>query len=322
MKTIFISGCLGTVGIFTTNALLNKGYTIIGVDDCSTNPYERKKEIIESPNFYFYNTHFRNEEEMNIFSKYKIDSILHLASKTMASESFKDPEKYCNVNIGYTARLLKLAYQHNVKRFVFESSSAIYGNNDNIPNIETDIPNPTSIYGITKYASEMLINRYHTQYGLETINLRCYNIFAPIKYYNLNSTIPLFALKMLNNEPITLHNMGKPKRQFVHIDNIVHANILALETTNIKCFGEAFNISVLEEAMSLESLVKLLYDELNVEEQYTLSDYVSMGDIAIVSGSIDKAKNILGYTVQKETTQGIKEYITWLKASCKIGGNI
>ncbi len=159
----------------------------------------------------------------------------------------------------------------------------------------------------------MLINSYHKQYGLNTINLRCYNIFSPIKYYNINSLIPMFALKILNEQPITLHNMGKPKRQFVHVDNVVHANILALETQNTECFGEAFNISVREEPISLETLVKLLYIKLDKKEQYIVSNYISTGDVELIHGSINKAKLMLGYTVQKEMTQGIKEYTAWLK---------
>lgn len=311
MKTIFVSGCLGTVAIFTINELLRKGYTVIGVDDCSCNPYERRTEIIESTNFHMYDSKFYNEE--NLFEKYSIDAILHLASKTVASESFKDPETYCNVNIGYTARLLKFAQTYNVKRFVFESSSAVYGNDTMPPNMERDKLDPCSIYGITKYASEMLINNYYKQYGLETINLRCYNIFAPIHYYNINSIIPMFALKILNNERITLHNMGRPKRQFVHIDNIVHANVLALETTNEECYGQSFNISTSDVPMSLLDLVKMLYRELHIDENYILSEYISDGDILLNWGHIRKATDILGYRVQKNMYDGIMDYLHWFK---------
>lgn len=311
MKTIFVSGCLGTVAIFTINELLNKGYTVIGVDDCSCNPYERVDEIIQSKNFHMYDTKFYNEE--NLFEKYSIDAILHLASKTVASESFKDPETYCNVNIGYTARLLKFAQTYNVKRFVFESSSAVYGNDNMPPNMERDKLDPCSIYGITKYASEMLINNYYKQYELETINLRCYNIFAPIHYHNVNSIIPMFALKILNNERITLHNMGRPKRQFVHIDNIVHANVLALETTNEDCYGQSFNISTTDVPMSLLDLVKMLYRELNMEENYILSEYVSDGDILLNWGHIRQATDVLGYRVQKNMYDGIMDYLHWFK---------
>ena len=311
MKTVFVSGCVGTVAIFTINELLKKGYTVIGVDDCSCNPYERRDEIIQSTNFHMYDSKFYNEEQL--FQQYKIDAILHLASKTVASESFKDPETYCNVNIGYTAKLLKLAQQYDVKRFVFESSSAVYGNDNVPPNKESDKIDPNSIYGITKYASEMLVNNYHKQYGLETINLRCYNIFAPIHYHNLNSIIPTFALKILHNEKITLHNMGRPKRQFVHIDNIVHANVLALETTNEDCYGQSFNISTTDVPMSLLDLVKMLYRELNMEENYILSEYVSDGDILLNWGHIRQATDVLGYRVQKNMYDGIMDYLHWFK---------
>lgn len=311
MKTIYVTGCLSTVGIFTINKLLELGYYVIGSDNYSINPRERRDEIIPSNAFRLYDSNFYSEEIL--FKQYNIDAILHLASKTVAADSFEDPASYCNTNITYTAKLLKNAVAFNIPRFVFASSSAVYGNSYNLVVDEITTTLPTSIYGITKYASEQLIKCFHRQYGLETISLRYYNIFAPIHYYSVNAIVPLFANKIWNNIPITLFNEGQQRRQFVHIDNIVEANILALETNNTNCFGDAFNITVDESPILLEDLVIKLYDGFLKPYNYTLSSEVTAGDIKVCWGGISKAKHLLGYSVVKNIEDGLNDYITWYK---------
>lgn len=311
MPTVYVSGCLSTVGIFTINALLDRGYTVIGGDNFSINPCIRQDEIKTTRNFMLHDTNFYTEEK--IFRKYDINAILHLAGRTVASESYKNPEIYCSTNIEYTASILQAAITFGIPRFVFASSSAVYGDIYSTMVDEVTIPMPNSIYGITKYASELLVKNYHNYGNLETISLRYYNIFAPIHYYTLNSIVPLFANKIWNDEPITLYNNGIQRRQLVHIDNIVHANILALETDKAHCFGESFNVSVDDVPITLEELVNILYKGFNKAPNYTLSDEITIGDIETCWGGITKANRLLGYTTQKTIQEGLNEYIEWYK---------
>lgn len=306
---ILVTGCLGTVGIFTINKLLEKGYTVIGIDDCSGNPYPRRSEINKSENFHFFINTPNNLED--VFKRYKIDSILHLAGKIGASESFVLYKEYIDNNITFTTELLNCARDYNVKRFVFASSSSVYGNNT-FPSKEDSVLNPTSIYGVTKMTCEKILDIYHNNFGIETISLRYYNIFAPIKYYGYKNVITLFSEKILNDEQICLFNNGKQKRQFVPIDNIIHANVLALETNNEKCFGEAFNITVDEEPIELVSLVNYLYKTYNKKPNCIFKKEKGLGDSNIFCGSNTKSKKYLRYTVLKSMKDGLDEYCKYM----------
>jgi len=310
MKTVLVTGCLGTVGIFTTNKLLSMGYNVIGVDNCSGNPIERLKDINKSDKFQFINN---GVDDLSVcFNNNQIDAILHLAANISTYDSFENYRSYIDNNITLTMDLLDYAKRYNIKRFVYASSSSVYGIESSYPSIETNITNPVSIYGVTKQTCEHFLRIYHDTFGLETIALRYYNIFAPIKYYGYRTVVPLFGDLIMNNKQIHIYNKGQQRRQFVPIDNIVHANILALETDNRDCFGQAFNITVDDEPIALIDLVNLLYKLLNKTPNYTLKPEKSLGDTDVVWGSSDKAKNYLGYIVQKSMYNGIEEYCRYI----------
>jgi len=310
---ILVTGCLGTVGIFTINKLLTEtNYNIIGIDNCSTNPFNRINNIdCSKENFKFYNNNVDSIDD--ILKDNNIDVILHLASLIGASDSMNNPISYMDNNITFTAELLEKAREYKIKRFVFASSSTVYGKNSKLYNLETDPTNPVSIYAITKKTCEDLIQLYNNYYGIETIIFRYYNIFANIKYYKYKPIIPLMFEKISNDEHITLFNNGKQKRQYVPIQNIVHANKLAIETEDPRCIGQAFNITVDEEPISLLNLVNYISSKLGKEIKYKLDPSVNNGDVEIVSGSNEKAKKLLKFQIQKSMYDGIDEYIEWFK---------
>lgn len=307
---ILVSGCLGTVGIFTINELIRRGHNIIGIDDCSGNPESRVKEIQESANFQFFNLNYQNLD--NIFKNNKIDAILHLAGKIGTSESFVLYNEYIDRNITFTMDLLYYAQNYKINKFVFASSSSVYGC-EKIPSFEEDNLSPSSIYGVTKVACEKILDIYYKNFGINTISLRYYNIFAPIKYYGYKSVITLFSEKILNNEQICLFNNGKQRRQYVPIDNIVYANVLALETKNEKCFGEVFNITIDEEPIDLKSLVEYLYHKYDKKPNYILKEKNDVGNNDIYFGSNQKAKKYLEYKVLKTMKDGLDEYCDYMK---------
>lgn len=305
---ILVTGCLGTIGIFTVNELLKRGHKVIGIDDCSGNPEKRISEINKNPNFQFFNLNYWTLDY--IIKNNNIDSILHLAGKIGTSDSFLLYDEYIDNNIKFTLELLNYAKEYNIKRFVFASSSSVYDGR-NIPSTENDIVYPSSIYGVTKLACEKILNIYNKNFNIETIALRYYNVFAPIKYYGYRSVIALFSEKILNNEQIYLFNNGKQRRQYVPVDNIVYANVLALETKNEKCFGEIFNITVDEKPIDLVSLVEYLYKKYNKKPNYILKEEHGLGDIALYHGSNEKAKKYLGYKVLKTMKDGLDEYVSY-----------
>lgn len=310
---ILITGCLGTVGIFTINKLLAEtNYNIIGIDNCSTNPFDRINNIdCSKEKFQFYNNSVDSIDD--IFKDNYIDVILHLASLIGASDSMNNPISYMNNNITFTAELLEKAREYKIKRFIFSSSSTVYGKNSKLYNLETDPTNPVSIYAVTKKTCEDLIQLYNDYYGIETIIFRYYNIFANIKYYKYKPIIPLMVEKIVNDEHITLFNNGQQRRQYVPIQNIVHVNKLAIETKDPRCIGQIFNITVDEEPISLLNLVNYISNKLNKEIKYKLDPSINNGDLEIVSGSNKKAKKLLQFQIQKNMYDGIDEYIEWIK---------
>lgn len=311
---ILITGCLGTVGLATTDFLLkNSDYNIIGIDNYLTNPIDRIQNInYNNKKFSFYNNESCPID--NIFKNNNIDVILHFAALVGNSESMRKPIDYINNNITFTTILLEKAREYGIKRFIFSSSSTVYGINSCLYNTEDDLISPNSIYGITKKTCEDLIQLYGYNYNIETIILRYYNIFANMKYYHYKPVIPLLTEKIINNQDIILYNNGRQKRQFVPIQNIIYANKLAIETKNPKCIGEIFNITVDDEPVSLLDLVNYMAKRLGKNIRYKLDPAVEPGDIEVISGSNKKAKELLEFKVQKNMYDGIDEFIEWVKS--------
>lgn len=305
MKNILVTGCLGTIGIFTTRELIKNGYNVIGVDNCSASPIERLKEIPYSNRFVFYNN--TKEKISNIFKYNSIDCVLHLASYINIKESLENYQDYQDNHIGFTTELLEFSKKYRIRRFIFASSYAVYGETEKASK-ETDEAKPLSVYGVTKYTAELLVK----QYDMESICLRYYNTFAPIKYHGYKNIIPKFTEMILANKPVTLFNNGVQKKQFVPVENIAYANFLAIDTKNEECFGESFNVSVEEEPISIKELTYMLYDKLKTERSIIYNNEMPYGDTFLSHGDISKAKKMLGYTVQKEMKQGIDDYIGWV----------
>ena len=310
---ILITGCLGTVGLATTDFLLkNSDYNIIGIDNYLTNPIDRIQNIdYNNKKFSFYNNDSYSID--HIFKNNNIDVILHFAALVGNSESMRKPIDYINNNITFTVLLLEKAREYEIKRFIFSSSSTVYGSNSRLYNTEDDLTSPNSIYGITKKTCEDLIQLYGYNYNIETIILRYYNIFANTKYYHYKPVIPLLTEKIINNQDIILYNNGRQKRQFVPIQNIVYANKLVIETKDPKCIGEIFNITVDDEPISLLELINYIAKKLNKNINYKLDPYIEPGDVEVISGSNKKVKELLKFKVQKSMYEGIDEYIEWIK---------
>lgn len=315
MKTILVTGCLGTIGIKTINYLLeNTDYNIIGIDNCITNPKERILEINNIDNrFKCYSsvllTDPSNGEITPLFKFNKIDCVLHLASLIGSmSNSVESNIKYFDNNEKLTFDLLNNCVEYEVPKFIFASSSAVYGD-DNKKHVETDKLNPIAMYGITKTNCEQYINYYHKFFGLNTVIFRYANLVADIKYYGYKGFIPLMVDKIVNDEPIKLFNNGQSKRQYIFIDNIAKANYLAIENDNVS--GETFNITVDEQPISLITACNYIYSKLNKNPNYTLYSDKQFGDIDCNWMSNSKAKEKLGFEVITDMYSGIDKYIDY-----------
>lgn len=231
-EKILVTGGAGFIGSNIVEELLKRGYNVRVLDNFSTGKrenlklFEKEIELIEGD--------IRSYHIVNQAVK-GIDIILHEAALPSVPRSINDPITSNSVNIGGTLNLLDAAKEANVKRFVFASSSSIYGDNQELPKREEMTPNPLSPYAVSKLAAENYLKVFNKLYGLETIALRYFNVFGPRQDPNsqYSAVIPKFIKAIREEKQPIIYGDGSQSRDFTYVSNVVQANILAA-TANCK----------------------------------------------------------------------------------------
>ena len=235
MRTI-VTGGAGFIGSNLVDKLIDDGHEVIVIDDLSTG----KKENI-NPKATFYNIDISEIflADYNLFEE--VDTIFHLAAKTTVQESIEDPLTYNDVNVRGTLNILRLASECNVKRLIFSSSSSIYGNSKT-PTSEDYPLNPISPYALNKLIGEQYCKLYSDIYNVDTVCLRYFNVYGDrMNNEGYKLVFPIFKEQILNKKPLTINNDGKQRRDFIHVDDVVRANILVAERkSDFK--GDIYNI--------------------------------------------------------------------------------
>ena len=247
-----------------------------------------------------------------------IDYVFHYAAIPYVPFSIENPVDTVNVNTIGTINLLEASRKHNVKKFIFASSSAIYGNTETIPSPENLLPAPLSPYAITKLTGEYYCQFYYLTYGLKIVCFRYFNVFGP--YQNLESqysaVIPIFINKILNNERPMIYGDGYQTRDFIYIDNVIEANLLAIKTRNGD--GKVLNICQGEE-INLFTLIDVINKILDKNIKPTFTD-ARPGDIRRSCGDSQRANSILNYNPKVSFEEGIEKTVEWYKRIfCKKG---
>ncbi len=305
---ILVTGGAGFIGSNIVEALLNKGYNVRVLDNFSTGKrdnllgYEDDIQLIEgdirSPNIV--------QEAVS-----GIDVILHQAALPSVPRSIKDPITTNAVNISGTLNLLEAAVKSSVQRFVYASSSSVYGDSPELPKKETMNPRPLSPYAVSKLAGEKYCQVFSRIYGLETIGLRYFNVFGkrqdPGSQYS--AVIPKFIKQMLNDKQPTIYGDGLQSRDFTFIANIIKANLLAA-TKDVK---ESLILNcACNERINLIELVNKINKNLDkgIEPVFENS---RPGDVKHSFADIELAKEKLGYRVEVDFEEGLKQTIDSLK---------
>jgi len=238
-----ITGGAGFIGSNLAEYLVNEGYQVRVLDNLATGRIENIKELFDKPNFEFLEGDIRSLEDCQK-ACVGIDYVLHQAALGSVPRSIKDPKTTNDVNITGTLNTLIAARDHQVKRFVYASSSSVYGDEVNLPKVEEHIGKPLSPYAITKLVNELYAKNFYDLYGLPTIGLRYFNVFGrrqdPRSIYA--AVIPNFVKELKKGKSPVIYGDGSQSRDFTYIDNVIEANIkacLAKEEAN----GEVFNIA-------------------------------------------------------------------------------
>ena len=238
MQKAVVTGGAGFIGSHLVDQLIDQGIEVTILDNLSTG----KKENI-NPKATFIECDISTTSHIDLtFYINGADTIFHLAAKTTVQESIEKPILYNDVNVKGIVRLLKAASAMKVKRFVFSSSSSVYGNAA-IPTPETHTLNPMSPYALNKLIGEQYCKLYSDIYNLDTVCLRYFNVYGDRMNneggYKL--VFPIFKEQLLNNKPLTINNDGEQRRDFIHVNDVVSANIAAANFKGI-CNGDTYNI--------------------------------------------------------------------------------
>lgn len=316
---ILVTGGAGFIGSHICHRLLDLGHTIICIDNLSSGTVNNIQHLFHHPNFSFVHTDVLELTDGS--AELNVDAICHQAATGSVPKSIINPELYHKNNVDMFYHILELARIKGIKRFIYASSSSVYGDNTSLHKEESNIGNALSPYAATKQIDELYARVYAQCYGLETIGLRYFNVFGPRQnpYGDYAAVIPKFIVQLQNNEVPIINGDGSYSRDFTYVDNAVSANVLALTTSNETCFGQAFNIGA-----GASTSINELYDSIcNLLESniHAMHGPTRVGDIPKSLASIDKAQTCLDYHVLVDITNGLRNTINFFKENENINNS-
>ncbi|MCE3229914.1 MAG: Vi polysaccharide biosynthesis protein VipB/TviC [Bacteroidetes bacterium] len=309
-----ITGGAGFIGSNIVSYLLKNGAKEVRViDNLSTGYMENIQEHMEHPSFLFIKGDIVNAEDCNKACE-GIDYVLHNAALGSVPRSIKDPVATNKVNVNGTLNMLQAAVQNKIKRFVYASSSSVYGDDKTMPKKEEKTGILLSPYAVTKKCNELYADVFYKTYGLEVIGLRYFNVFGPkqnIKQPVYAAVIPIFINELLNNRSPSIFGDGSTTRDFTYVENVIHANLLAAFSNNDKAINQVFNVAF-GGTTSLNTLFNLISKELNtdIKPEYKPERF---GDIKDSFADISKARTLLEYSPTIDIHEGISRTVAWYR---------
>jgi len=299
MKAL-VTGGAGFIGSHIVDRLLKDGHEVVVLDDFSTG---------HRSNLADHNALTIVEGDISNYDTVKqcmqgVDWVFHKAAVASVPKTVNDPVGSSLVNYHGTLHLLEAARDNKVKRFVFASSAALYGDEPTLPKVETMCPVTLSPYAVDKLASEFACGMYTKLYGLETVCLRYFNVYGPRQDPSspYSGVISIFTNKLKNKETPTIFGDGEQTRDFVFVSDVVEANMKALTTE--KGTGQYFNIAT-GNKITLNNLLKTLCEIYSINFNVNYGE-PRMGDIKESYAVVDKAKSVLKWTPEVELTYGLK----------------
>jgi len=310
--TVFlVTGAAGFIGSNLVEAILELGYKVKGLDNLSTGKQDNVDLFISNPNYKFIKGDIRDLDTC-LQACEGVDFVLHQAAWGSVPRSIEMPLLYEEINIKGTLNMMEAARQKGVKKFVYASSSSVYGDEPNLPKREGREGNILSPYALTKRVNEEYGKLYTSFYGLDTYGLRYFNVFGrrqnPDGAYA--AVIPKFIKNLLNDEQPTINGDGRQSRDFTYIDNVIEANLKACIASH-EVAGQVYNIAYGGREFLID-VYHLLCTALN-KETTPLFGPDRKGDIKHSNADISKAREYLGYEPKWNFEKGIMAAIEWYK---------
>lgn len=307
-----ITGGAGFIGSNLCEALLDLGYEVRCLDNLSNGHFSNIKPFINNERFEFINGDISNFEVCDHACE-GVDYVLNQAAWGSVPRSIEMPRVYEENNIKGTLNMMDAAVKHKVKKFVYASSSSIYGDSLTLPKVEGSEGNVLSPYALTKKVNELYGKIYSDIYGLETVGMRYFNIFGRRQDPNgaYAAVIPKFVSSLLKNESPRINGDGETSRDFTYIDNVIEANLKAAASDS-SVTGKAYNIAVGGRVTLNELYHEIAY---LLEKEDIIPEYgpERAGDVKHSNADISNAQKDFGYSGQYDFKSGLEKAIDWYK---------
>lgn len=306
-----VTGGAGFIGSNLCEAITDMGYQVRCLDNLSTGKQENVDFLLDRENYTFIKGDIR-ELDVCMEACADVDYVLHQAAWGSVPRSIEMPLLYEEINIRGTLNMMEAARKQGVKKFIYASSSSVYGDHPVLPKTEGQEGNLLSPYALTKRTDEEYGKLYKKLYGLDTYGMRYFNVFGrrqdPDGAYA--AVIPKFIRQLLQGEIPTINGDGKQSRDFTYIDNVIEANLKACQASS-EAAGEAFNIAY----GGREYLIDIYYDLCRALGKDTEPNFGPdrAGDIKHSNADISKAGKLLGYQPEYDFKQGIELAIDWYR---------
>lgn len=313
---ILVTGAAGFIGSNLSESLIQKNHQVSGIDNFLTGKFENLSNIINSNKFKFIEGDITDFNTCLEITK-NIDVVIHQAALGSVPRSIKTPLDTNQNNVNGFLNMIESSRLNNIEKFIYASSSSVYGDSESLPKIESLIGKPLSPYAVTKYVNELYAEVYFKTYGLKTIGLRYFNVFG--KHQDPNgqyaAVIPKFIKSFLGGNSPTINGDGSYSRDFTYIKNVIKMNHLAIETNDDKVFGTVFNTAT-GKRHTIKEMTEFIKLELSNHKKSILEIPISyssnrIGDIPHSHANIDRARKLLNYDPDFSFQEGIRDCLSW-----------
>jgi len=316
---IIITGGAGFIGSHLSEKIIDLGHRVICIDDFN-DYYDPKikednlKAVVDNNNFILHRVDILDKKRISrIFSEDKIDLVIHLAARAGVRPSISNVLLYEEVNVQGTINMLENCRSYGVDRFIFASSSSVYGGNKKVPFSECDIVDfPVSPYAATKKSGELICYTYHHLYNISIFAFRFFTVYGPRQRPEM--AIHKFIRKILNGESIEIFGDGTSSRDYTYIDDIINGLINSLD--KVKGY-EVINLGN-SRPVKLSELIGLIEREANIKANKKYADN-QPGDVFTTFAEIKKAEKLIKYHPEIPIEEGIKYFMKWYKNKKKEG---
>ncbi len=310
MARFLVTGGAGFIGSHLVHALVERGDEVRVLDNFATGKRDNVADVADRIDLV--EGDMRNPEHCARACA-GVEIVLHEAALPSVPKSVEDPVSTHQVNVDGTFNVLMAAKEAGVRRVVYAASSSAYGDQPELPKREGMRPTPLSPYAVHKLVGEHYGKAFYECYGLQTLSLRYFNVFGPRQdpKSQYAAAIPAFVTAILRDEPPTVYGDGEQTRDFTHVDNVVHANLLAADAD--ETHGEVLNLAC-GERVSVNQIIDAINKSLgkSVEPRYVEP---RAGDVKHSLADISRAREVIGFEPKILFEEGLALAIDWYKAN-------